>query len=508
VPGSRSIGWSGNLHCRCLVRSKYRDCNVQWRCNLCAKCRYNGRGRTILGTATALTANAPSLPSAGGSVTLTAEVTSTSASAISPTGEVTFFDQSGAVLCSAVTLTGGSAICPTTIASAPDTVRADYHSGDTNFVDSSESVTITALQANATVTTLVASPTSIPPSGATVAFTATVTSPSSPTGGPALDGTVTFSNQAGVILCQSVPLNLGSAPCSSPIASAPNTVTASYTPSTTGYLSSSGSTTVTAIAPGSCIPPVNATTCAVTLYSIPDSTHSGFAAPVPGTITTVQTNNGVTTSSVNNLNPLGVTIYDNVNGPPLNAPICNYEPAVGCPTLNYHHFQVCAVDGKYTPVSYNSVVSDQVPLLANSGCTGSPNVNNTITGYTLSADGVLTGTDTSTASQNISCTVPYVSGPGSYTTTATLQNAKNDPISMNLKDGSGNASVSETRQSNSTNSLDPSQNQTSTTSVTGTQTWPAESVSPPQFSNTGIVASTTSVPAGQALPQACTVGTP
>lgn len=622
------------------------------------------------GTATALTANPSSLPSGGGSVTLTAKVTSTNASAaISPTGAVTFFDQSGATLCSAVVLTGGSAVCPTTIAAAPDTVRADYHSGDTNFVDSSDSVTITGFQAYDTVTTLVANPSSIPSSGAIVAFTATVTSPTSPTGGPSLDGTVTFSNQAGAILCQSVPLNLGSASCSSPIAAVPNTVTASYTPGTTYYSSSSGSTTVTAIAPptviltaypesvlsggvstiswtsanaatctaaggwtasnaisgdlvtgpltadttftmtcadangtqsapatvqvsvatnlptvyltaaprvvasggntviswvssnatscaasggwtsstavddsvtvgpvnsttrytitctgatgsvttstlvqvsdapGVCIPPTGATTCAVTLYSIPDLiTHSGFVAPVPGTITTVQTNNGVTTTTVNNLNPLGVTIYDNVNGPPLNAPICNYSPTTGCPALNYHTFQLCAVDGKYTPVSYNSVVSDQVP--ANTGCTGSPNVNNIITGYTLTADGILTGTDTSTASENLTCQVPYISGPGSYTATASLQNAKNDPISMNLKDGSGHASVSETRQSQSTNSLDPSQNQTSTTSVTGTQSWPAESVSPPQFPNTGITASTTYVPAGQALPQSCTVGTP
>jgi hypothetical protein len=257
-------------------------------------------------------------------------------------------------------------------------------------------------------------------------------------------------------------------------------------------------------APGTCVPPAGATTCAITLYSIPDSTHSGFGAPVPGIITTVQIDNGVTNTSVNTGNPLGVTIYDNVNGPPLNAPPCTYIPGGGCPALVYHNFQLCAVDGKYTPVTYNSVVSDQVVL--EGGCTGSPGSNNIITGYTLSADGVLTGTDSSTASQNRTCTSGV--GPNFDTTTATEQDLKNDPISMNLKDGSGHASVSETRQFAATDALNPNGNIVETTTVTGTQSWPAESVSPPQFSNTGITATTTYVPAGQALPQACTVGTP
>jgi hypothetical protein len=270
-----------------------------------------------------------------------------------------------------------------------------------------------------------------------------------------------------------------------------------------------------AVGPGTCIPPAGATTCSVTLYSIPYGNYSGFVAPAPGMITTVQTNNGVTTTIVNNQSPLGVTIYDNVNGPPLNTPPCFQNPNNiygGCPSLHYHNFQLCAVDGKWTPVSYQSVVSFQVALPTGETCmTSIPNASeqdNIVTGYSLSAAGILTGIDTSTASQNMTCQIPYVSGPGSYTGTSRIQNAKHNPISMNLKDGSGNASVSESRQSSSTNTLDPSQNQTSTTSITGTQSWPAESVSPPQFPNTGIGASTTQVPAGQALPQACTVGTP
>jgi hypothetical protein len=230
-------------------------------------------------TTTALAASPSNLPSAGGSVTLTATVTSSTASAtVSPTGTVTFYDRSGATLCPAVALTGGSAICVATLASAPDTVRADYQTGDMNFTDSSGSVTVTASQTYATVTTLVANPTNIPASGATVAFTATVTSPTSPTGGPSLDGTVTFSNQAGATLCQSVLLNLGSAPCSSTIASVPNTVTAAYTPSTTNYSSSAGTTTVTANAPAT-----------VNLSAYPESVVSG------GTSTISWTSVGATT---------------------------------------------------------------------------------------------------------------------------------------------------------------------------------------------------------------------
>jgi hypothetical protein len=244
----------------------------------------------------------------------------------------------------------------------------------------------------------------------------------------------------------------------------------------------------------------------VALYDIPDNTHSGFVAPAPGTTTLVQTNNGVTTTVVNNQNPLGVTIFNNVNGPPLTAPVCNYQIGV-CPQLVYHHFELCQVDGKWNPVNYQSVVSSQVPFSTGSvTCTGQPERDDIITDYTLTADGVLTGTDTSTSSQHSSCKIPYVSGPGTYTETYNSQNTKNDPISFNLKDGSGTATVSESRQWSSTNSLDPNQNETSTTSVTGAQSWPAELTLPPRFLNTGIVVTTQTLTVGQQLPTACTSG--
>jgi hypothetical protein len=264
------------------------------------------------------------------------------------------------------------------------------------------------------------------------------------------------------------------------------------------------SLTLEGLAPGTCVPPAGATTCAVTLYS-PDGSHSGFVAPTPGTTTAVEDNNGVTTTSVSNY-PLGVSIYTNMNAPPLSNPICN-SGAPGCPPLSIHSFQLCAVDGKYTPVAYHSVVSSQVPLLSNSGCAGSAEVDNIVTGYSLSADGILTGTDTSNASENFTCTTVYAGGL-TEVSTHVIQNNNNDSISMNLKDGSGNASVSDHRQLTATDNINSNGNVATTTTITGAQSWPAESVSPPQFPNTGIGASTTQVPAGQVLPQACTVGTP
>jgi hypothetical protein len=150
------------------------------------------------------------------------------------------------------------------------------------------------------------------------------------------------------------------------------------------------------------------------------------------------------------------------------------------------------------------VVSFQVALLSNTTttCTGQAEETDIVTGYSLAADGTLTGTDKSTDTANYTCTT--TSFGLTTVTTTTIQNAKHDVIVTNLKDGSGNATVNENRLE----SVSGSGGFTETTTVSGTQSWQAESVSPPQFPNTGIVATATSVPAGQALPQSCTVGTP
>jgi hypothetical protein len=100
--------------------------------------------RFVSDTRVKLTADPTSLPSTGGTVTLTATVTAlVSGSGTSPTGTVSFTDQNGVTLCSAVNLASGSAVCPASISAAPDKVTATY-SGDPNDAASKESRTVTA----------------------------------------------------------------------------------------------------------------------------------------------------------------------------------------------------------------------------------------------------------------------------------------------------------------------------------------------------------------------------
>jgi hypothetical protein len=97
-------------------------------------------------TTTTLAANPSSLPSTGGTVTLTATVAALQpppAGTPAPTGTVTFIDQNGVTFCSAVALASGSAMCSTSISTPPDTVKANY-SGDTNYAASTGSVTVAA----------------------------------------------------------------------------------------------------------------------------------------------------------------------------------------------------------------------------------------------------------------------------------------------------------------------------------------------------------------------------
>jgi hypothetical protein len=100
--------------------------------------------RFVSDTSLKLTADPPWLSSTGGTVTLTATVTAlASGSGTSPTGTVSFIDQNDVVLCSAVTLASGSALCSTSISAAPDKVTATY-SGDPNNAASEGAVTVRA----------------------------------------------------------------------------------------------------------------------------------------------------------------------------------------------------------------------------------------------------------------------------------------------------------------------------------------------------------------------------
>jgi hypothetical protein len=253
---------------------------------------------------------------------------------------------------------------------------------------------------------------------------------------------------------------------------------------------------LTVAAPGTCMPPAGATTCAVTLYNIPDPAFSGISAPLATVVTVTDNLTGVSSTESY---PIGASIYDNVNGPPLNAPACN-PLAPGCPPLSVHQAQMCSVDGKWTPSTYNSLVSTQGVFFSNqTGCTGQPRHFDIITGYALTSDGHLTATEEEKGSVDYDCTA--------YN--GTKDKGSDDllhSVAISLRDGSGSASI--TGSSQSSGMAGPTAPVSTNTSTSGSESWPAESHVPPQLLNTGIDIVTTNLAAGQSLPQACTVGTP
>ena len=111
---------------------------------------------------------------------------------------------------------------------------------------------VTLIPVLPTTITLTSNPSSLPSTGGTVTLTATVSSPTAPTGVPALTGTVTFLDQFGGLLCLAT-VSSGAAQCNATIASAPDTVTANYLPSsnsaygasTASFVVSAGGTTFT-----------------------------------------------------------------------------------------------------------------------------------------------------------------------------------------------------------------------------------------------------------------------
>lgn len=171
-------------------------------------------------TQTEITANPTVLPSAGGSVTLTATIAASpvTVNPTAPTGTVTFTDQTGATLCANVSVTSGSATCSTSVTIAPDTVTANYN-GDSNYVASSGTATIETGTLEST-TTLTATYNGISTlvSGGSYSLTATVAASPATAGAPAPTGTVQFADPSGAsILCSAaaaVPVSSGSASCS------------------------------------------------------------------------------------------------------------------------------------------------------------------------------------------------------------------------------------------------------------------------------------------------------
>ncbi|MGA3080483.1 MAG: Ig-like domain repeat protein [Terracidiphilus sp.] len=196
----------------------------------------------LVGVATPLNSTSVALTSSlnpsqfGQSVTFTATVTTGTGSL---TGTVTFFD--GATTLAANVAVSGGVATYTTAALAVGThaITATYN-GDKLHFTSTGTLTPPQVVNEATTTTLAAVPASPSALGASVTFTATVTSGG---GGVPLDGTVTFTNGAAA-LCNAAPLTLTAgvytAVCSTTAATAlaqgVNTITAAYIGDAANYI--------------------------------------------------------------------------------------------------------------------------------------------------------------------------------------------------------------------------------------------------------------------------------
>ncbi len=163
-------------------------------------------------TTTTLTASSSTI-NAGQLVAFVATVTSGSGS---PTGTVTFMDDSTLIGSVAINSATHQAIAYTpSLPAGSDDITASYN-GDGGFATSSNSLTETVNAAAATTTTLTASSNPITP-GQLVAFTATVTSDSgSPTGtvtfmdGSTLIGTVAINSDTQEAIAYTASLPVGS----------------------------------------------------------------------------------------------------------------------------------------------------------------------------------------------------------------------------------------------------------------------------------------------------------
>jgi hypothetical protein len=204
----------------------------------------------LMGVATPLNSTTVTLASSlnpsqfGQNVTFTATVTTGTGSL---SGTVTFYDGAN-ILKADVALSGGAATYATVaLTVGTHTITAQYNGDSTHFKSTVDAgATVMQVVNEATTTTLTAAPASPSALGASVTFTATVTSGG---GGVPLDGTVTFTNGVAA-LCNAVPLTLTAgvytATCSTTPATAlaqgVNTITAAYSGDAGNYILASSAT--------------------------------------------------------------------------------------------------------------------------------------------------------------------------------------------------------------------------------------------------------------------------
>jgi hypothetical protein len=224
----------------------------------------------------------------------------------------------------------------------------------------------------------------------------------------------------------------------------------------------------------------------VTIYT---TLYGGVGSPVQATIT--GSSNGNPTSQTETL---GATVYDNVSG------VCNpNDPSGACPHLVYHNLDICAVDNHWTSVSYNSTVSTEYTT---SSCTGVTRHFDVISSYSVNAAGALLVSQEKKGTANMTC------NNGGRINTNKGSDDELDTISLNLANGAGSANIASNTHYVTTDNGNPLGNSTTNANYAGSVSWPIEATQPPQFGLTGLFVSSSAVAAGQALPQACTVGAP
>jgi hypothetical protein len=217
----------------------------------------------------------------GGTITLLVSITPPTGAVNSPAfnGTVTFSDTQSGVLCSDVTVSSGAASCsPPSPVVPPDYIRANFMN-DTVYAPASASTTVTSSGATPTTLTLVASPMSLPSSGGSATFTATVTPQSTvPSGTPAPTGTMTFADTTGATFCtQPVAVTAGAGTCTALITAVPDTVAVKYS-GDQNYQSSTASLTISAATPSLTLVPAASNVT----FTLTDAGISGDSGPISG----------------------------------------------------------------------------------------------------------------------------------------------------------------------------------------------------------------------------------
>ena len=180
-------------------------------------------------SSTTLISASTSAPVVGQPVTYAATVAAAApdTNGPAPTGTVTFTN-GDSTLCSGLVLTAtASAVCTQTYLSpGPQTMKATY-SGDAGTVGSSAQAAIVVSQAS--TTTSVTAATVSPVVGQPVTYTVSVAVQAADTNGPALTGTVTFTNGTTTVCADVALSSAGTATCAQTYMSpGPQTLTATY----------------------------------------------------------------------------------------------------------------------------------------------------------------------------------------------------------------------------------------------------------------------------------------